>query len=212
MMLIFWIGFALVLLLLAAIRHWKGVLITCGVLWLLVQITPVPKPVPSPDDKLPLDLSTISIDVPAHLEKNDSDYYQAAAKGWPVTFGNHGAHAYSGYIWVVCTVTQTVADAAGAMVIGVRQYPYIMTGDVTLLKGSISTFFLQQAGENDIEMFENLNQCQVFGSESAATNAATEIDTKWTQVTPYGARQAGRLGMNIPYSSNVTDYKNPWNE
>lgn len=212
MMLLFWIGFALVLLVLALIKHWKGVLITVFVVYVLMKMFPAPPQDQTKDAPVLVDTTSISIDVPVHLEKRDPDYYQAAAKGWPVTFGNHGPKAYTGYVWVVCTITQTVADAAGEMVMGVRQYPYIMSGYVTLLSGSITTAFLQQAGENDIEMFENLNKCGLYSTESAATEAANHIDTKWTQVTPYGAAQAGKLGMHIPYSANVGDYKNPWNE
>lgn len=208
-MLIFWIGFALVMLFLALIKHWKGVLITLFVFWVLAKILPDPPPDKTADSQV-VDTASISIDVPVHLEKRDPYYYQAAAKGWPVTFGNRGPKAYSGYVWVVCTVTQTVADAVGAMVMGIRQYPYIISGNVTILSDSITTAFLQQAGENDIENFSNVNKCGLYGTESAATEAASHIDTKWIQVTPYGARQAGKLGMNIPYSSNASDYKNPW--
>jgi hypothetical protein len=210
-MIIFWIGFALVLLFLALIKHWKGVLITCFLLWAMAKMLPAPPPDKTADAPV-VDTTAISIDVPVHLEKRDPDYYQAAAKGWPVTFGNHGTKAYTGYVWVVCTVTQTVAGAAGEMVMGVRQYPYIMAGNVTLLPDSITTAFLQQYGDSDIEMFENLNKCVLYGTESAATEATNHIDTKWTQVTPYGAAQAGKLGMHIPYSTNTPDYKNPWNE
>jgi hypothetical protein len=153
----------------------------------------------------------VTISVPVHILTDDPAY---AMSGYPVTFGNHSTRAFKGHFYVVCTITQTVADGPGELVIGVKQYPYTMEAYVDLMPQSIVTVPFKQAFISTYtrEQFENMTGCNLFESDSSAEAAANDIDDKWLQVTPYGANRTNNVDLQVPMSSNIENYKNPFVE
>jgi hypothetical protein len=220
---LFWLFTGIGLLIGAIFRHWKGILGFLLVMWIVGNIVGPPTPEPKSAADLMEDAETaathwnaddferlVSVEVPAHVDLTNPRY----SDGYPVTFGNHSStQAFDGYFIVVCTATQTLVDPDG-WVEGIRQYPYKMGGNVTLMTNAIRTAFLQRMGTTYIEDFTNLNKCKPYSDIGSAQEAEGKIDTKWTQVTPKGVAMAGRLGIapedDIPLAANVGDYKNPW--
>ena len=147
----------------------------------------------------------VRIMVPANVKDGSGE--------WPVTVANNATRAYGeSTFFVLCTATETVLDGTTNWVLGIKQYPYMLTARMTIPAKSIGTTMFTQASD-DMGPHTNLTKCALYTDGITVASAKETIDEKWIQVTPRGAARAQEIGftwMNIPQGSNASDYQVVW--
>lgn len=147
----------------------------------------------------------VRIMVPANVDRN-------GVGEWPVTLANNADKTFEGTFYVLCTATETVLDGTTNWVLGIKQYPYLLTLRTQIPSKSIATKQFMQVSD-DMGPDTNLTKCGFYSDDRTVASAKDAIDVKWIQVTPRGAARAREIGytwMDIPQGFNSPDYQSPW--